>query len=306
MDQILISIRNLLMDHLVNPQPLTVDAPTGSVSVTVPNTSRYKANEEIYFFSSITGKGETAIIDSIPDYQTLNLKTATVSPWLVASTAYVQKAINFQPLQGIYIGDLKQIPKFPAISITPTSESNEWMTLRGSSHEYRFAIRSYILADNFETSELYLTKLTRIIREILMDHIRPIIAGQSHPLTVDLPAGSAVVDIADTSDFAADLAAPGHSSIGYLRDASPTPAQQESYIKTVLSPTQIELVNPSVFDYLIARQAEIIRVERMLYDTRPESISVGYVRGAGSSMLRASEITWFAKEFICREGNFLT
>lgn len=306
MREILQSLRTLLIDHLVATQPLTMNVPAGTNTVIVPNTSRFRPNDQIYFLSNSSGFGETAIIESIPDYQTLVLANTVVRTWTVLENAYVQKAVNDQFIKGIYIGDMKIIPSFPAITLTQTGESNEWYTLRSTSHEYKIAIRTYVLADNFETSEFYLASLSEQIREILIDHIRPIINGQSHPLTVDLPAGGAVVTVADTTDFATDLASPAHTSIAFLRDAQPRPSQQETQIKTVLSSTQLELTNPAVFDYLVGRQAEIIRVNRLLYDSRPSDISYGYVRGSGSSFLRASEITWFGKEMLCREGNFLT
>jgi len=180
------------------------------------------------------------------------------------------------------------------------------MTLHGTTHEYKIAIRTYVLSDDFETSEIFLAKLSEQIREVLIDHIRPIIDGEPHLLTADLHMGGTVVSIADTSHFLADLAAAAHQSFGYLIDATPEPNSQESYIRTVLSPTQLQLVMPAAYDYLVERQAVIVRAKRMLYDSRPSSISYGYVPGDKGSLLRASEITYFCKEMLCRSGNLLT
>lgn len=272
----------------------------------VPNTSRFRIGDEIYYLSTSAGFSETSTVKEIPDDKTIIVTSGSVRGWTVAEGTYIQKAVNFQFIKRIHIGDLKPIPSFPTICLEPLTENNEWMTLRSTSHEYRIAIRTYVLADNFEKTNTYLIKLTEQIREILLDHIRPIVVGESFPLTADLVAGGTVVSIANTSKFADDLSQPDGVSFGYLRDAMPRPSQQESYIKSVLSPTQLELRGASAFNYLVSRQAEIIRAERLLYDTRPESISYGYVPGQGGALMRASEITWFAKEMLCREGNFLT
>jgi hypothetical protein len=305
MDKILTSLRTLLIDHLAATESLSADMSLGDTLATVPNTSRFREGDEIYIISETVGFGEVTSIRQIIDDKTILLQSPTVRGWKVSENSYIQKAINHQIIKRIHIGDIHQNPSFPVITIEPQQESNEWMTLRGTSHEYRVAIRAYVLADNFEQSNIFLPKLTQQIREVLIDHIRPIIDGESHPLTADFNAGGTVVTIADTSAFASDLAT-SQTAIGYLRDAAPRPSQQESYVKTVLSSTQLELYSPANFDYLMSRQAEFIRVRRMLYDTRPESIDYGYVPGENGTFLKASQITWFGKELICREGPFIT
>ena len=309
MNQILQSLRSLLIDHLAATETLTADLPVGGTQVSVANTSRLRPGDEIYLMSASVGSAEVSTIQSIPDWQTLIITLGSTRGWKVSENAFVQKAISHQAIQRIHIGDNRQNVKFPTITLEPTSESNEWMTLGATSHEYRIAIRSYVLADDFETSNLYLTKLTEQIREILTDHIRPIIDGQYMSLLADLPAGSTVVSVPDTTPFAADLAGPSRMSLCFLRDAATWynypifSISQEAYVKSVLDSTHLELQEPTQFDYFVARQAQAIRVTRLLYDSRPESISYGFVPGQGGSFLRASEITWFGKEELIRNGN---
>ena len=312
MDKILQALRTLLIDHLAAAEALTADLPLGGTSVSVANTSRLRPGDQVYLLSSAVGDAESAVIDSIPDWQTLIINPGTVRGWKVSESAFVQKAVNNQPIQRILIGDNRQNIKFPTITLEPSSESNEWMTLGATSHEYRIAIRAYVLADDFEVSNLYLTKLTEQIREILTDHIRPIIDGQYYSLTADLPAGSTIVSVPDTAPFAADLAGPSRMSLCFLRDAATWfnypifSISQENYVKSVIDATHLELMEPTQFDYLVARQAQAIRVTRLLYDSRPESISYGFVPGQGGSFLRASEITYFCKEMLARSGNLFT
>lgn len=302
MDKILTSVRSLLLDHLAASETLTQDLPLNGTVIKVPNNSRFRINDEIYIYSVSAGFAETSIIADMPDFQTIVIAPPTVRAFTVAEGTIVQKAVNNQLIKRIHIGDLKIIPSFPTITIDAASESNEWLTLDQTSHEYKFTIRTYILADEFEKSNIFLIKLSQQIREILIDHIRPIIDGESHPLLLDLPVNSSVVTIADTSNFKA-------GDPVFLRDAVPNPGPngQEDYIKTVLSSTDLELRRATAYNYLVGRQAEIIKVKRLLYDSRPDSISYGYVQSpGGGSLMRASEISWFAKENLLRLGNILT
>ena len=302
--QISSAIRTLLMDHLATAQALIADTPVGGTVVKIANTSRFKEGDELWLMSS-GSKIEPCLIRMIPDDKTIILDRPTVGAWAAATNSLVQKTLAYQPLKRIHIGDLRQIPSFPTITIVPTNESNEWMTLGSTSHEYRASIRTYVLMDNFEKANEVLMRYTEYIREILVDHIRPIITGDHYPLLEDLPIGGKVVKISDTTAFADDMIRYGLSA-AFLRDNMPHPSEQEDYVKTVLSPTELELAEVAGVEYKVSRQAEIIRVTRLLYDSRPESISYGYVPGENASLMLASEITWFAKEQICRSGNIIS
>ena len=304
MDQILTSIRTLLIDHLAAMETLSFDAPLGSTVLIVPNTSRFRIGDQIYILNKMTtteSQGETAMIADIPDNNVIVLSQPTSKrAWPTSENSYVQKAVNFQFIKRIHIGDLKVIPSFPTVTIDPGTEDNEWLTLRQTDHDYKLNIRAYVLADGFEKTNLYLIRLSQMIREILIDHIRPIINGESHLLTVDLLQGQTVVTIADTSNFAA-------GDWVFAKDAYPHPSQQEMRVKKILSSTQLELFMPICYDILVARQGECILVKRLLYDTRPSNISYGYVVSEGGGpLMRASQISWYAKENIYREGNLLT
>jgi len=299
-DKILQSIRTLLMDHLAASESLTVNLPLGGTTVKIPNTSRFRVGDEIYLISDTVGFAETSLIKDIPDDKTITIDPPSVRGWTVAQNSYIQKAVNHQTIKRIHIGDLKQIPSFPTITIDANNESNEWITLGQTSHNYKFSIRIYVLADNFERTNLFLLKLTKQTREILIDHIRPIIDGVSHPLTLDLPLNQTVVSIANTSSFV-------ERDVVFLRDAIPRPRHSENYVKKILSSTDLELQFPAPNPILVSAQGELIKVNRLMYDTRPESIEYGYVKSPGGGpLMRASEISWYAKESILREGNIGT
>ncbi len=302
MDKIQQAVRTLLIDHLAATESLTADIALGANIVKVADTSRFRLHDEIYFLSQDVGFAETAFIDDIPDDTTIVISPATVRGWLVSENTYIQKAINNQFIKRINLGDLKVIPSFPTITITASSEDMDWYTLQRTEHNYKFNIRVYVLADNFEKVNTYLIKLAEQIRDILIDHIRPIIDGESHPLTVDLPIGATVVNIADTSNFVI-----GSRGAAFLRDRHPKPHHQEVSIRKIFDGTSMEISWPAEYEFKVSRGAEIIRVSRLLYDTRPESINYGFIQTPGGGpLMQAADISWIAKEHITRAGNILT
>ena len=321
MDAVLKALRTLIIDHMAASELLVSNAAAGSMTVKISDTSRFRDLDEIFLIAG-SGTGNNAEgaqilhvgppppgIPPLPppgtptwpanDGQTLTLTNPiSARGFTVAENSYVLKALGYMPLKRVQIGGMKVIPSFPTITLEPTSESNEWMTLRGTSHDYRVSIRTYVLDDNFEKTSLALTKMTEALRDILIDHIHPIIEGEDHTLTADLTIGGTVVKIADTSNFKA-------TDFVYIRDNMAYEHYNDTMIKTVMDPNFLELRGPVDADFLVSRQARLTRVLRYLYDTRPENISYGFA-GQGGTFMRASEITWFGKEWLCRPGNVLT
>lgn len=319
----MVDIRDLFISHLANSQPLISDLPIGSTVVTIVNASRFRPGDQIFIMSDVAGLTEQAQIldlnlnaDGI--HTDVILASPTTGAWTVANSSYLLKAIGWMPLKRVHIGDLTQIPDFPTITISPKSESNDWFTIRSTTHDRTLSFRIYVQADNMEATELAFTAYAEQVKEILMDHVHPIIGGLSMPLTADLPAGSTIVQVEDTS------ALKPYNAI-FLRDAYPRASQgdlgnavgsisvppapagaQEAIIRQILSPNHFELATPTDFDFLVARQGEAILVRRYLYDSRPSQISYGFVPGQGGSFMRAAEITWMCKEQVVRVGNIPT
>ena len=320
MDAVLNALRTLIIDHMAASELLVADAAVAASAVKITDTSRFRDLDEIFLIaggaSGNNAEGAQILHVGPPpvapppwpppgtptwpdnDGQTLTLVSPITRGFAVSENSYVLKALGYMPLKRVQIGGMKVIPSFPTITLEPSGESNEWITLRGTSHDYRISIRTYVLDDNFEKTSLALAKMTEALRDILIDHIHPIIEGEDHPLTADLTTGGTVVQIADTSNFMA-------TDFVYIRDNMAYDHYNDTMIKTVLDPNFMELRGPVDADFLVSRQARLTRVRRYLYDTRPESISYGFA-GQGGSFMRASEITWFGKEWLCRPGNVLT
>jgi hypothetical protein len=301
------AIRRLLIDHLATDEPLVTDASPGDTIITLLRTSRFRAGDQVFLKSDSLGLVEKAVVSEVLEWdETLGyqlvLETPLVGTWAVADGSSLLKAINHDPLKRIFLGDLKQIPDHPVIYISLPDETNEWFTLRSTNHEYTFRIRAYILGDNHEDSVEKIAKFGENIREILLDHIHPVVDDPPIilPITADVFVGSTVIRVTDTSEILA-------GDRIYLRDGELRPAgSQEAVVRTILSPFEIRLATPSEWDFLVSRTAELIVAQRYLYDTRPSSVSYGHVPGQGGSFSHAAEISYFAKEALVRTGNIIT
>lgn len=319
--QISIDMKELIISHLANSQPLVTDLPMGSTVITIVNASRFRPGDEIFIMSDAINLSEQAqILDLQLNVDGIHtdvvLSAPTQNDWAVANSSYLLKAVNWMPLKRVHIGDLMVNPDFPIITISPGNEQNEWFSIRSTTHDRTLKFKVFVQADSMEKTELGLQKYAEQLKEILLDHIHPIIGGVSMPLTADLPAGSTIVTVADTSILKPYSAvflrdAYARASQGDLGNAvglistPPAPAgAQEAIVRQILSPNQFELATPTDFTYLVARQAEAILVRRYLYDSRPSQIQYGFA--PGGTLMKGAEINWMCKEQVVRVGNIPT
>jgi hypothetical protein len=299
LDRLLLAQRALLLEHLAANQPLTAALSAGGTTVKLPNTSKFRDGDEVFIMSTSANLSEKQQILTVDDWDTVTLAAGAGRTWPLSEDPFVLKAPGHQPLKRVHIGGILQNPDFPAITLEGKSEDNEWWSLRATSHDYKVAIRVYVQADAFEDTNILLYKYSRQVREILMDHIHPIVDGEFFPLTADALTGATVITLSSTATLQ-----PG--SPVNLRDAKVRVSSQENQVRTILSPTMLELSQPMDFDCLVARQGEVIHMRRHFYDTRASSITYGVVPGRGGPLMKAAEFDWFAKEVVKRFGNIVT
>jgi hypothetical protein len=307
MNQIEKAIQQMLMDNVAPMQLLMADLPVSTTTVSVANSSRFRPGDQVLLASdtlvlpgqTTPGAVEKATIADIPDYDVIKLVDPVNRAWLMSDTSYILGAVNWLPLQRVYLGGLPALPKTPCITITQQNEDiPEWLTLQATKHDYRLAIKCFITADNPEAAELYLPMLAQKVREVLLDHIHPIVGGVDYPLLVDLPVGGTVVTISDTSKIKIP-------SLAFIHDAKTRIPARESVVRAVLSPTQVEIVVPAEYPYLVSRGAEFVHMTRYFYDTRVTSIRYGFVQKDGG-MFKGAELSYYLNEELIRPGNVLT
>jgi hypothetical protein len=306
MFEILRTLQEILMNGIAPMQLLSANAAIGDTIISVANSSRYRIGDEAMIVSdtvtlpgqAIAGAVEICKVKSIPDYNQIELSVPLTRAWLLSEGAYIVGTVDHMPLQRVYIGKMPVNAKFPCITISPVSEDNDWMTLQATNHEYKFDIGVYVLTDTLEKSTILCGKFAKKAREVLMDQIHPVVNGISYPLSADLPPGSKIVTLPTTVGITIP-------ALAFIRDAKTRIPARESVVRAILSPTEVEIVIPTEYEYLMARGAEFILMKRYLYDTRPSNIRYGFVKKE-AGMLAGANISWYAKEELIRPGNILT
>jgi hypothetical protein len=321
---LMVALQRLFIEQLAADWPLTEPLSPGDNIVSVLQSSKFRAGDDV-FVKSVTpspGKVEPTTIAEVYAWDPALGYRVRIDPpvqgwWLVGTDPYnptrpygssLLKAVNHQPLKRVFKGDLRRIPDFPSISISLPDEDNEWSTIRATDHTYNFKIRAYTMADNFETGTEYIAKFAEQVREVLLDHVHPLVDYFSLPLAADLPLGSTIVQMdVSTAPLLSLFARIVPGDRVYLRDGEKRPAgTQEGVVQSILGPGQARLSTTTQWDFLVSRGAEFIVARKYLYDTRPSRISYGFVPSNDGSFLNAAEVGYFAKEMVCRAGTILT
>ena len=188
MEQILDSLRKIIYRWLNTETVFTQNVSVGATVIHVDNSMRFMPNDEI----AITDGTEfefPIVIKAILDETTIQLATPTNFAWN-SSNGYIKKSIAGQFVQGIYIGDVSTILKFPAVVINGKSKSSEWTTLESTTEKYEVSISCYVEESTQESGYRSLLRMANIIERGLKRNVFPVVRSASdaptNPVAVPL------------------------------------------------------------------------------------------------------------------------
>lgn len=286
MEEVVDSVRRIVARWTATKAPLVSDAPAGSTVINVNTTKRFREGDEVVIRNS--QYSETLIyIKSIVDTTHLELSAPTKYNWTVYDNAIVQKTFYQHFMQHIYIGEPENIPRFPAITITPVTRESEWLTIDSTRETYNLKLTIFVKDDNQEDTFRYLLKVTDIIQRGLKNNIFPLVGPyQTASLAADANAGDISIKVSDTSIFT--VPAKHRIIIEDLYKA------EENRIESIEDSNTLRLTDPLVACYKVQDSAKIINVTRFIYNSWPSSIDYGTI--FKGTMLKAATIQWFAWE----------
>jgi len=293
---ILETLQGLIAQWVGAQRDLTADTLSGSDTVKVRSNYQYEIGEEVVISSlqmnpdsSISRKGEMFKVKDLPDFETIILDGDVTLDHEVANEALIVKTLGgFWP-RTIQLGDKQVIPDYPAFTISADNTSIEWLTLDSTSDEFNFTIMVYIRDDNSEDAYRACIRYADLIKEALMNNLHPIIDKGSEVLTTDLSLAASFGDTVLAVDDASMFVPKDYIVIRDLANAD------QNIIKSIISPTEIELERSLSFDFPLSRLPSVIRPRRWIYDSRIGSVNYGTVQ-KGSAFLKAAEISWWCKE----------
>lgn len=283
MEGILNSAKSIVDKWARTQSPLIADASTGDTEVSILTTRRFRRGDQIVIRNS-ENQGEFHTISDISDCSKLTLSSPVKFNWS-ATDSMVDKTWNYHFLQGVYLGDVTNIPKYPAVVIEADDKNSEWLTLGSTTERHNVTFKVYVDAGWQESGYLWMIRMAEAIEEGLKRNFYPLVAPYNVvTLTEDALAGDKFIKVADTSEV-------WYPARAYMEDPFHF---NEIGVKKVIDGTTIELSEPLCDNYLVDYNPILIFTTRLVYNSWPSSINYGTVYKG--TFLKSASISWFVEE----------
>lgn len=283
MEQILDSLRKIIYRWLNTETVFTQNVSVGATVIHVDNSMRFMPNDEI----AITDGTEfefPIVIKAILDETTIQLATPTNFAWN-SSNGYIKKSIAGQFVQGIYIGDVSTILKFPAVVINGKSKSSEWTTLESTTEKYEVSISCYVEESTQESGYRALLRMANIIERGLKRNVFPVV-GEIGPIDIieSIDSGDYFIKVDDTDGLVAN-------QLIIIEDKYHA---EDASIDEVIDSQTIKLHKNIFNDYVTIDDPKLLVITRFLYKSWPASIDFTTIQK--DTLLKAATISWSAEE----------
>lgn len=316
-EEIVDAIIDLIKKNLIARTPITQNIAFGDKEVYVTNTMQYRAGEEIIFINNYYNDSnsnkyqvyERARIKSIVDTHKLILISGIVSTdgWTTADGTSMQKCIGHSPLfaEHVFYGDREVIPiNDVAITVEPTSLSNDWMYLQGGlNEEYTFEITIYAKEIKTEDGVRILHKYADAMKQLLNDNIHLRVNCHETPLFSNASIGSDTVIISDTQENR-EIFSPYTPTLYNYEYAFEVQDNKgvSKWLKPISASAGGGLIRLKFSETLsdnfrLENFAVVRRIGRYIWDSRARGVTYGKIQ-KGGAFLRAASIDWFGKSVI--------
>lgn len=283
MEAILNSAKSIVQKWARTQTPLTADVSPGDTEISVLVARRFRRGDEIVIRNSLD-KGEFHTIADIVDCGTIKISSPARWSW-DASDAMIDKTWKKQFLQGIYLGDVVNIPKYPAVVIEAKNRNSEWLTLGSTTERHELSLTIYVEDAWQESGYVWMMRMADTIQEGLKKNFYPLVSPYNVvSLTQDALSGTKFLKVADTSEL-------WFPARAYLEDPFHF---NEVQIKRIVDSTTLELSDELCDNYLVDYNPILIFSTRLVYNSWPTTVEYGTVYKG--TFLKAAKISWFVEE----------
>lgn len=286
--EVLESIRRIVYRWTKTNTPLTATAFRNDVILTVDNTNRFLAGDAVAIHNGT--EVEYLIIQNIIDGEHVQINSPGIQslmPWLPQENTIVEKLFFNHFVQGIYIGDPKVIPKYPAISIMGESRSSDWYALQLTKEKYNIKITTYVEDATLEDGYYFLNHVTDAIETGLKRNIFPLVGPTDvSDVLFDLNANDVFIKVANANLY------PSYSKI-ILEDKFKA---EELRVVCIVDDTTIQVFPNVKNSYNVADGAKLIKLTRFIHKSWPAEIEYGAIHK--DTLLKASTISWYGEEML--------
>jgi len=285
MEAILDSVRRIVARWANTRSQIIANVMPGDTTINVKTAKRFVSGDEIMIRTAT--QGETPlVVDEIVSETVLSLTTPIRFRWEVADYPIVEKTFNQMFLQGVYMGEPDNIPRFPAVTVSAISRDSEWLTLDSTKEQYNLQLSIYVENVMQEEGYRFLLRMVDTIQHGLKQNIYPLVAPYNTvSLITNAVAGDVFIKVSDTSSF----------EVGnriFIEDQFDV---EEKAIMEIVDSQTLRVSEPGVCqDWSVIDNTQIIRLARHIYNSWPSSIEFGTI--FKGTLLKAATIKWFAWE----------
>jgi hypothetical protein len=282
-----------IQKNIVARQLITEEAPAGSNVLKVDNSIHFNDVDEVAL--AINGSSDVHFntILKVADTNSIILLNPTVRDYGPGNGAVIQKAIGNSPLyeDKVLFGDRNVIPISDGVAVTiePATLDNEWVGLPGLlSEEYAVVIMIYVKGDDHQRALRVAIKYSDAIYKLLNSKIHMDLVNDEVPITTNLSSGDTIISIPTTDGWPVDNR--------YIYEVQNNAHVEIDFsIEEVVSPTQLRINRPLLYNYDMTDKLKFIRRVKYIYDSRVRNVEYGTV-SKESSLYKAARLSWFGKE----------
>lgn len=287
------ALKKIIERYIVNMTPLTAAVSVGATTIPIVSSRRYCRGDRVVIYNkpspNVQASGEVHVITSVPDKRSIVIDDGLVDNYPLANS-FVEKIIGFEAgneqfLEAIYIGqgDIKNIVRFPAITIDAKSRSSEWLTLESISEKFEIDISVHVMAADYESQYELMQTYVTAIEDSLFRSFYPLV--EPYDLTTlaeDVQETDTIIRITDETLLTCIGGWIWLESHDYLR---------ENRILEYLGNGVYRLLLPAGKEF--SAGDSVIRPRTHYYNTMPHSTRYGSTNSDGG-MLKSSVISYFA------------
>ena len=279
-------LRRIIARWVITESPLTANAAIGASTITVRNTIRFQAGDEILIKNNLDDPDiENGLtVKRVIDETHIELNRPLSFAWTVAAGCSVMKTFHGNYVRAIYLGEPDTIPQYPAITVNGTSKNSEWYTTRATKERYNVEIGVFVEDATQEEGYKFLLEITAIIEQGLKRNIYPLVDSyETFQLTQDIAPGDVYIKVDDTSKFVC-------GNITLIEDEY---KMHENHVKEVVDGTTLRMETPIHVPYLAAN-TQLIKPDRFIHNSWPSDTNEGKIHKG--TLLKCAVISYFAEE----------
>ena len=289
---ILEGVRNVINKWVNTNTFLTKDATPGDTILHVQSAHRFQEGDQIRIEKRTADgrwQGETPMyVTQVISGTQLRVADPVKFTWEVSLDSSVQKTFDMQTIQGIYLGEPENIPRYPAIVISGKSRSSEFLTIDSTKEEWDCDLTVYTKTSTQEQGYRNNSEITDTAIYGLKRNIYPLVEPFSvYAILSTVKPGDQFIKVSDTSWFEER----GQIQRVVIEDEQ---KQAEIWVYGVIDSTTLRVAPVTGCEFLLKDNPQLRVVERFIYNSWPRNTTYGEVYKG--TLLKASKINWFAQE----------